>query len=340
MGKTTSRGRTVMSQKPIRINFVGNFARGYVGELADETHLARELKKLGHQVTKVPRDQWKAFVDGHKPNKNWVLPKEADINIVAKWHHFNDEKYFEMLREQTNAKVLYWVWDYMDYNPDGFHYIMAKSCDLLLTGEGGKMGYLREKGIRATYFQFDVCDEEFSKNRGSFYDTDKKYDVVFFGSYIMVGDRLDWIKQINKTHKVVIFSWNHEEWIKQGIEAYPAVYGDELSKAVAQSKIILGFNVNDHCWGYWSNRIGKILTRGGFLLQRYVPGMELFLQDGAEYFSSVEEANKKIEYFLKNKFERSAVSSRGGIIGRMRFTSKVKVKQLEILIERYLQGAI
>ncbi|HEC65902.1 MAG TPA: hypothetical protein ENI23_11460 [bacterium] len=324
----------------MKINFIGNFQRGYVEEVADETHLVRELKKLGHKVTAVPRDQWKAFVDGRTQNPDWVLPKEADINIICKWPHFNDEKYIDYLRSESNAPVFYWVWDFMDYNIGGFHRTMSEACDLLLTGEGAKIQELKKYGINARYFQFDVCDGNFSRNRANVTEGSKKYKVAFFGSHFKVGDRLEWIKEINKTHKVTIFSWNYKEWLKEGLEAYPAVWGDELTEKINQSKIILGFNVNDHCWGYWSNRVGKVLTRGGFLLQRYVPGMELFLQDGAEYFSSVEEANQKIEYYLTNTTKRSAISSRGSIIGRMRFTSEVKVKQLEILIERYLNHGI
>lgn len=324
----------------LKINFIGNFQRGYVGEVADETHLVDELKNLGHKVTAVPRDQWKAFVDGDKPNDDWVLPVEADINICAKWHHFDNEKYFRELRGVSNAPVLYWVWDYMSYDKGGFHYKMSVACDLLLTGEGGRIKELEREGIKATYFQFDVCDKQFGQKVKPKFKENKKYDVAFFGSYLGQGDRIEWIKEINKTHKVTVFSWNHEEWIKAGIEAYPAVYGEELTEKVSQSKIVLGFNVNDHCWGYWSNRVSKILTRGGFLLQRYVPGMELFLQDGAEYFSSIKEANEKIEYYLKNELKRVNVERRAFIIGRMRFTSEVKVKQLEILINRFLQGGL
>lgn len=327
-----------MPQNRLKINFIGSFTQGYVGEVADEVHLANELENLGHDVVRVPRDIWKAFVDGDKPNDDWVIPKEADINIICKWHHFDDEKYVYKLKSVSGAPVFYWVWDYMDYGHFGFHYKMASACDLLLTGEGGKVRDLRDDGITATYFQFDVCDGEFGMKTKI--DTPKKYDTVFFGTHLGQGDRVEWIKEINKTHKVTVFSWNHNDWIKDGIEAYPAVYGDELTQRVNESKIILGFNVNDHCWGYWSNRVGKTLTRGGFLLQRYVPGMEVFIGDGAEYFSSIEEANAKISYFLDNENERRSQQIKAFDLGYQRFTSKVKVKQLVILIERFMKGGL
>jgi len=326
-----------MNIKPLKINFVGSFTQGYIGETADEVHLADELENLGHEVVRVPRDIWKAFVDEQPPNADWVLPQKADLNIVCKWHHFNDKKYFDQLRYKSGAKVIYWTWDFMDYVPHTFHFTMSKAADLLLTNEGSRITELNKRGINAYYFPFDVSSKEF----GRCGYMDKKHDVVFFGSHLMQGDRIEWLKEINKSHPVTIFAWNPDKWKEEGFtDVHNAVYGVDFAEEVAQSRIILGFNVNDHCWGYWSNRVGKVLSVGGFLLQRYVPGMELFLRDGAEYFSSIEEANEKIEYFLKNDNEREVIAERGYEIGRDRFTSDKRVKELMILIDRYLKGGL
>ena len=76
---------------------------------------------------------------------------------------------------------------------------------------------------------------------------------------------------------------------------------------------------------------------GGFLLYRWVPGMELFLRDGAEYFSSVDEAIVKIHYYLDHEEEGKLIADRGYQIGRDRFTSGARIKELMILIDRYLK---
>lgn len=314
----------------MKINFVGNFARGYVGEIADEVMLARELERLGHTVNRVPRDVYKAYIDKEPVQPDWQLPIRADINIVCKWNHFNDGKYARMLRKISQAPVLYWVWDFMDYNEGGFHYEMSLESDLLLTNDG--MGRVPEE-IDWRYFPFDVADQEIS----SIEFVEEKNDLVFFGSHLQQGDRVEWLTEINKTHPVKIFSWNYEEWQKAGFDASPAVYGDDFAYEVASSKIILGFNVNDHTWGYWSNRIGKVLTQGGLLLQRYVPGMELFIGDAAIYFSSIKEANEKIEWLLQNEDIRNRVKMKAFELGRQRFTAKARIKDLETLIINYLK---
>jgi hypothetical protein len=321
-----------MPHNRLTINFIGSFTTGYVGEVADEVHLARELEELGHVVNRVPRDQWHGYVNGDVPQADWVLPKVADINIVCKWHHFNDAKYFDRLREHSEAKVLYWVWDHMDYNEDGFHYIMSKAADLLLTNDG--FGRVPSE-IKWQYFPFDVADSYIPTFTGT-----KNNDVVFFGTKLGQGDRVEWLTYLNKHHPVKIFSWNYKEWQDLGFEAHPAVYGERFNDEVSQAKIVMGFNVNDHTWGYWSNRVGKVLLAGGFLLQRYVPGMELFLRDGVDYFSSKHEMVSQVTHYLHHPLTAAMVARRGHRIAQERFSSKARIIDLNILIDRFLNGGI
>lgn len=316
------------------INFVGNFQTGYVGEVADQIHLARELEALGHIVRKLPQDEWREYILSNTSYPNIPSDLTADLNLITKWHHFFDERFIVELRKKSDAPVFYWLWDYMDDQgiPD-WHLAMAKEADLYLTNEyGNKDAYVKQGITQTYYFPFDVADATITP-----LIENKIYDVVFFGSYLGQGDRVAWLKEINKITPVKIFSWNADEWKKQGFDAESAVYGEEFAKKVAQSKIILGFSVEPHCWGYWSNRVGKVLTTGGFLLYQYAPGMELFLRDGVEYFSSITEAQEKIDHYLIAEKEREEIAKRGLAIGRDRFTSKERVKELMILAERFIK---
>lgn len=317
------------------INFVGNYQNGYVGEQADQVHLAREMEALGHTVQRVPQDIWKAVCEG-EINSNWAdkLPIKSDINIITKWHHFIDGSYIIKLRELSGAPVFYWVWDYMDDGgiPD-WHVLMAKCADLYLTNEYGIKDLYKTRGVNNLYyFPFDVCDGDIPIYR----PLNKEHDVVFLGSCIGQGHRIEWLEKINKEVPITCFSWNHEEWKKRGFTAFPAVYGKDFNYVVAKSKIILGFNVNPDCWGYWSNRVGKVLKAGGVLLYEYAPGMELMVGDAVDYFSSPEEAVEKIKNLLPNDPERERRETRALEVGE-RFTSKERVKQLMILVERYIK---
>lgn len=317
----------------MKINFIGNFQTGYVGEVGDATHLVRELEALGHTVQRVPQDIWKAYADGER-NSNWegLLPMKADINIICKWHHFNKSDYIVALKMLTEVPVFYWVWDYMwDQGIPDWHLNMVRAADLYL-GNDVRCGYypldLKDK---LYYFPFDVADGSIPK-----FDNPKLYDVGFFGSWIGQGNRQEWLREINKTNPVTVFSWNHNEW-PDDFEVYNAVYGEDFNRRVSECKIILGFSVEPDCWGYWSNRTGKTLLAGGFLLYQYAPGMELFFRNGMEYFSSIEEAREKIDFYLIAETERNAVAKEGHRIAKDRFSSQERVKDLVILIERFLR---
>ena len=317
------------------INWIGNFGNGYVGEQGDSVHLCRELRALRHKVRQIPQDEFREYVlEGYPKNKYPNVPEdiEADINIIMKWDAFYDERFINSLKLISLAPVFYWVWDYMDWNglPD-WHIKAVEACDLYLGNDVRNPKYRSLPKQNLYYFPFDVADGNLKAVKN-----EKSFDVVFFGSWINQGDRQDWLREINNTNPITVFSWNYEDW-PQEFNAMPPVYGENFMDAVSRSKIILGFNVEPNCWGYWSNRVGKTLLAGGFLLQQYSPGMELFLRDGVEYFSSVEEAREKIDHYLIADTERNRISKIGWMIGQERFSSKERVKDLVILIERYLK---
>lgn len=318
------------------INFVGNFQTGYVGEQADQVHLAREMEALGHKVQRVPQDIWREYVLGTR-DENWAgkLPVKADINIITKWPHFENGSFCSELGRLSKAPVFYWLWDYMwDADFPDWHVKMAQAADLYLTNEYGIKNWYENYGVdNVYYFPFDVADGDLQVWKAK----EKLLDVVFFGSWIGQGNRQEWLKEINKTNPIIVFSWNPQDWPEEFKDVREAVYGERFNQEVGMSKIILGFNVEPNCWGYWSNRMGKVLLAGGFLLYQYAPGMELFTRDGIEYFSSIEEAREKIDHYLVANDEREAIAKRGFEIGRDRFTSKARVKELMILCERYLK---
>lgn len=320
------------------INFVGLFNQpGYVGEISDETHISRELKSIGHEVRMIPRDEWREYVIENSPKgkyKNVPVDLKSDINLIAKWPHFYDGSFIYQLQEASGAPVFYWVWDFMDDQgiPE-WHVKMAKSADLYLSGEEGIKDKYKKLGIKHYYFQMDVCDGDIPV----FKNEEKEYDVIFTGSCIGQGHRKEWLQKINKEIPIKIWGWNHEEWKKLGFEAYPALYGEEYNKLIAQSKIILGFSVEPNCWGYWSNRIGKVLRAGGFLLQEYAPGMETQLPYCVEYFSNPAEAIEKIKLYLNDDKRNTRDIAIKEEQNSLRWT-RGRIRQLPILMERYLKG--
>jgi spore maturation protein CgeB len=209
---------------------------------------------------------------------------------------------------------------------------MAGEADLYLGNDVRNENY---KGMLSNsyYFPFDVADKNMLGNSKA----DKKYDVTFFGSCIGQGDRIQYLTSLKDYISLKIFAWNYQDWISRGFDAEPAVYGKEFANKVSESKIVLGFSVNPNTWGYWSNRVGKTLLAGGFLLYQYAPGMELLLGDSVEYFSSIEEMKEKIDFYLIADVEREQIALNGMLTGLNKFSSFARVEELMILTERYLK---
>ena len=239
----------------MKVNFVGAFNQpGYVGEISDETHLATNLESYV-QVVRIPRDEWREYVIEGSPKgkyKNVPTDLKADINLIAKWHHFYDGSFIRRLREESGAPVFYWIWDFMwDQGFPEWHIKMAQEADLYLSGEAGIFDEYKKLGVKPYYFQMDVCDGDLPNYQTSH----KKYDVVFTGSCIGQGHRKEWLQIIDKEVPVKIFGWGHEEWRKLGLDAEPPVYGAAYNKLISESKVVLGFSAEPNCYGYWSNRV-------------------------------------------------------------------------------------
>jgi hypothetical protein len=310
------------------INFVGLFSSSGSGEISDETHIARSLEELGHIVRRIPRDEWREYVREDWPkNKYKGVPEElkADINIICKWPHFYDGSFISELGVASKAPVFYWSFDSIDLGID-WHRHMAQAANLYLSGELGRASEFKKHDIKFYYFQFDGVDGTISINK----PLKKLYDVIYLGTFDNQSGRMDILKEINR--ELPIHVWGNGDWEKEGFIHHGTVFGEEANKVIAESKIVLGTSCDPHLYGYWSNRVGRILRANGFLLQQYTPGMENFLHGFVEYYSTSEEAIKKIRHFLYGKHENRAEFPYTGF-----FTSKQKVLDLTIMIERYLK---
>ena len=73
----------------------------------------------------------------------------------------------------------------------------------------------------------------------------------------------------------------------------------------------------------------------GFMIDRYVLGMERELRDGCEYWNTHDELIEKIKYYLEHDVERSAIAKRGYDIATTTLTNKSRCGELIRLLENY-----
>src|SRR6266481_1817852 len=152
----------------MKIGLVGNFQQSPSGEIADEVHIARSMEELGHEVYKIPRDEWREYVIENSPKDKYKVPEDIQMDIVI----FGIE----------------------------WHKKMAQQADLYLSGELGRVSEFHKNDIRFYYFQFDSVDGSVP-----YVFTQTRLDVVYLGSCDNQNGRVDLLKAINKEIPVIVY---------------------------------------------------------------------------------------------------------------------------------------
>jgi hypothetical protein len=185
----------------------------------------------------------------------------------------------------------------------------GKLVDYFLITNQGQISFLKEQGIKNPIFITQGCDREAHRIIKS---NSKKWksDVAFIGGAKDPG-RIYLIKEVAKHFNLKVWGG---DWEKHGLKCHKRnVYPDEFAKICSGAKIILGIDVSNQIEGYFSNRTWITLGCGGFVLTRYVPGLEKFFinKKHLAWYHSVAECLHLIAEYLKNDEEREKISKEG-----------------------------
>lgn len=157
-------------------------------------------------------------------------------------------------------------------------------------------------------------------------------DVTFIGNFNF-PERADYLAEIMSQLPEVKFKiWGHgwqslkraHYWSKprrwqtwprliRACQYYPLWYAD-MCKAMNANKIVLGF-LNHYNRDLHTSRTFEIPACGGFMLMERTSEHQALFEEGveAEYFGSVDEAVKKIRYYLAHDEERQRIAQAGHI---------------------------
>lgn len=97
-----------------------------------------------------------------------------------------------------------------------------------------------------------------------------------------------------------------------GLEYQPWLQDPEYLYAINGTKIGIGSNSFNR-YLYSSDRIGNFMACGIFYLTQYIEGMEKIFKKGQhlDWFTTTDEMNELIEYYLKNEEERKQIAKNG-----------------------------
>jgi len=329
-------------------------------EVTDERNIRSAFIRLGHEV-----------VDGKTTETtlgdyNWfdydkILEDkpEVDFTLVAKGC---TPQQIKELREVTGKPVFYWCFDLMEdtrsevRDPAAFdsdHALAAIEADGYFGKSSGWAHSYEARGAKYFFLPEDCCppthdklDEPQEKidHEAKILELEDEYLVVFTGTYYDFGEhRPDTLREIQEKIKPIplhIFGINFDAWQDHGFpNAHGGVWDENYRRLISRTKINLSIDWRTDITGFWSDRISQIQGDGGFVLARYVVGMERAFGPDKEtcvYWNTVDDCVEKIKYYLKHKEERDEIAERGYEWAKRYMTFDYRVRQfLTILDMRY-----
>ena len=185
----------------------------------------------------------------------------------------------------------------------------ARLTDYLFITNTGQLAELKSLGVKNPIFCMQGCD----RNENRIIPTKKSKwasEVAFIGRP-SIDYRIELLQAINERYNLKVWG---AEWQKFSLACLKKnVYPEEFAKICYASKIILGCDVRENIECHTSNRTWITLGCGGFLLTRYIKGMETIFTKGVhlEWFYSQEECLDMIGYYLKYEEQRKKIARSG-----------------------------
>ncbi len=321
----------------MRIMVIGNMWMSY-GEITDECNIRDALRQLGHEVVDY---NWFDF------DKIFADKPVVDFTLVAKGVTADQ---IRRLRDLTGAPVFYWQYDVLfESFPDTItnyakdHFAATIEADGYFSKELRYAHNYRDIGANYFYLPEDAASPVFDRIETPI---EPQYPVIFAGGCFDFGtvNRPVWLREIqNKIAPIPLhlFGHNPDPFKERGLgNAHGAYFDSRLKELVAQSKINLALDFVHDCEGYWSTRIAKTLSCGGFVLGKFTLGMErAFGLDGENlaYWDTVDDCVEKIHYYLAHDEERSIIADRGYRYAKLYLSKSYRVRQF-LTILRYKFG--
>ena len=140
---------------------------------------------------------------------------------------------------------------------------------------------------------------------------EKIYDLLFIGN----NNSRSRVDLLQKIHNRFDLSVAGRDWDATGLNVLPQVYGLDFSRLLGQAKILIGL-IDDawvHLEACFSNRVVNTLACGGFLIQRYTPGLESMFDNHEHlvWYQTEEDLFSLIDRYLRDPAERERIGAKG-----------------------------
>lgn len=298
----------------MQILILGNFGTGWDGSICDEEHIAKALENLGHEVTRLQREQVGAFTGRY------------DFILISQWDGYPVNLITTLKTNTLGALVVYWAFDHQDQTQE-WHSRLVAQADL----------YLSKRIADSIYPNWQWLPQDFAPEFLDKAYEPAEYDVVFTGSYLpWATKRTETLKAVDKAFDLHIFSVTPDQWREQGLKnVHGPIMDHGLPELYAKARINLSIDHTIEA-GYWSDRNAQIMACGGFVLFHYVPLSEAVFRDNLAYFYDQEDCLEKIAYYLEEIPEREIIADKGYDFAQSDLKVSNRVKDLLTIVRAHL----
>ena len=196
---------------------------------------------------------------------------------------------------------------YGDARYSAYHEDLSNVVDHIYVTNKTHVRQNRSRGL--TNFHYMPCGTDTEVFRPV--RSEKKHDLLFIGNNNSQS-RLALLQKIHGRFNLTVAGRGWEDTKLIGL---PQTYGEDYSRLVGQARISLG--LMDDAWVHlescFSNRVINTMACGGFLIQRYSPGLETVFENHEHlvWYGTEEELFSLIEHYLDEPLEQERIANRG-----------------------------
>lgn len=183
-----------------------------------------------------------------------------------------------------------------------------KLCDVFFHTQAGKLEEYRAAGVKRPIYVPSGVDPD-AHRPGKFRECFAS-EVAFMGKDYF-KDRRDLMEAVDAEFDLKVYG---RRWQNTKITpAREAVHPKQFAEVCTSAKIILGIDTTTDMELYFSNRTWFVLGSGGFLLTRYVKGLEKIFANHVHlvWFKDLDDALAQIRFYLAHDELRKKIAKTG-----------------------------
>lgn len=299
-------------------------------------HIARAFRERGNVLlwlnpVKIRRrhpqgaDQWILDqIDRFKPDIIFIYSKDIPLAVLKQIFggRIQTVLYYEDMAREVPRDLIE----------------MGRLVDYFLATNYGLITAYKKLGITNPIYFVGACDRYDHRPRHAFLPIWKS-DIAFIGQARPNESRVFLTQKLSTCFRVKVYGRN---WQQYGLRptlktVTPRSYGLICGGA----KIMLGADITAEVDGYWSNRLWLTLGCGGFLLARYVRGMETYFENKRHlvWYHDEQECLSLSREYLAKPGERKQIALAGYHLVHQQHTFHHFVDRIMALLNSAPAGA-